>query len=51
MRFGGQSALKLHGGIGVAGECRVSHRFKKFAPLEMRYGDSSRYLGEVPKRT
>ena len=50
MRFVGQSAVQLHGGIGVADEYLVSHYFKKLTSLEMTFGDSLHHLGEVSDR-
>ncbi len=50
MRFVGQQAVQLHGGIGVTDEYIVSHYFKKLTQLEMRFGDSLHHLGEVSAR-
>jgi len=50
MRFVGQQAVQLHGGIGVTDEYIVSHYFKKLTQLEMTYGDSLHQLGEVSAR-
>ena len=50
MRFVGQQAVQLHGGIGVTDEYIVSHYFKKLTQLEMTFGDSLHHLGEVSKR-
>ena len=50
MRFVGQQAVQLHGGIGVTDELIVSHYFKKLTQLEMTYGDSLHHLGEVSAR-
>jgi len=50
MRFVGQQALQLHGGIGVTDELIVSHYFRKLTQLEMTYGDSLHHLGEVSAR-
>ncbi len=47
MRFVGQSAIQLHGGIGVTDEYIVSHYFKKLTQLEMTFGDTMHHLGEV----
>jgi alkylation response protein AidB-like acyl-CoA dehydrogenase len=47
MRFVGQQAVQLHGGIGVTDEYIVSHYFKKLTQLEMQFGDSLHHLGEV----
>jgi alkylation response protein AidB-like acyl-CoA dehydrogenase len=50
MRFVGQQAVQLHGGIGVTDEYMVSHCFKKLTQLEMTFGDSLHHLGEVSDR-
>ncbi|MDO8251163.1 MAG: acyl-CoA dehydrogenase family protein [Rhodoferax sp.] len=50
MRFVGQQAVQLHGGIGVTDEYIVSHYFKKLTQLEMSFGDSLHHLGEVSMR-
>jgi alkylation response protein AidB-like acyl-CoA dehydrogenase len=50
MRFVGQQAVQLHGGIGVTDELIVSHYFKKLTQLEMTFGDSLHHLGEVSAR-
>jgi len=47
MRFVGQQAVQLHGGIGVTDEYIVSHYFKKLTQLEMTFGDSLHHLGQV----
>ena len=47
MRFVGQQAVQLHGGIGVTDEYIVSHYFKKLTQLEMSFGDTLHHLGEV----
>ena len=50
MRFVGQSAVQLHGGIGVTDEYMVSHCFKRLTQLEMTFGDSLHHLQEVSDR-
>jgi len=50
MRFVGQQAVQLHGGIGVTDEYIVSHYFKKLTQLEMTWGDTLHQLGEVSDR-
>ncbi len=50
MRFVGQQAIQLHGGIGVTDEYIVSHYFKRLTQLELSFGDSMYHLGEVSKR-
>ena len=50
MRFVGQQAVQLHGGIGVTDEYIVSHYFKKLTQLEMSFGDSLHHLAEVSRQ-
>ena len=47
MRFVGQQAVQLHGGIGVTDEYIVSHYFKKLTQLEMTFGDTLHHLAQV----
>jgi alkylation response protein AidB-like acyl-CoA dehydrogenase len=49
MRFVGQQAVQLHGGIGVTDEYIVSHYFKHLTQLELTFGDTLHHLGEVSK--
>lgn len=50
MRFIGQQAVQLHGGIGVTEEFIVSHYFKKLTQLELTYGDTLHAISEVSAR-
>ncbi len=50
MRFVGQQAVQLHGGIGVTDEYIVSHYFRKLTQLEISFGDSLHHLGQVSAR-
>jgi alkylation response protein AidB-like acyl-CoA dehydrogenase len=50
MRFIGQNAVQLHGGIGVTDEYIGSHYFKKLTQLELTFGDTLHHLGEVSAR-
>jgi alkylation response protein AidB-like acyl-CoA dehydrogenase len=50
MRYVGQQAVQLHGGIGVTDEYIVSHYFKKLTQLEITFGDTMHHLGEVSTR-
>jgi alkylation response protein AidB-like acyl-CoA dehydrogenase len=50
MRFVGQQAVQLHGGIGVTNEYMISHYFKALTQMEISYGDSLHQLGEVSAR-
>jgi alkylation response protein AidB-like acyl-CoA dehydrogenase len=50
MRFVGQQAVQLHGGIGVTDEYQGSHYFKRLTVLELTFGDTQHHLGEVAAR-
>ena len=50
MRFVGQQAIQLHGGIGMTDAYAVSHYFKKLTQLELAWGDSLHQLGELSSR-
>ncbi|NQW80546.1 MAG: acyl-CoA dehydrogenase, partial [Polaromonas sp.] len=50
MRFVGQQAVQLHGGIGVTDEYIVSHYFKKLTAMEMTFGDTLHHLGDVSEQ-
>jgi alkylation response protein AidB-like acyl-CoA dehydrogenase len=50
MRFVGQQAVQLHGGIGVTDDYIISHYFKKLTQLELSFGDTLHQLGEVSAR-
>ena len=50
MRFVGQQAVQLHGGIGVTDEYIVSHYFRRLTQMEMTFGDTLHHLGEVSNR-
>ncbi|MDH5857127.1 acyl-CoA dehydrogenase family protein [Lampropedia aestuarii] len=47
MRFVGQQAVQLHGGIGVTDEYIGSHYFKTLTQLEISWGDSLHHLGII----
>lgn len=50
MRFVGQQAVQLHGGIGVTQDYAGSHYFKRLSCIEMSLGDTLHHLGEVAER-
>jgi alkylation response protein AidB-like acyl-CoA dehydrogenase len=50
MRFVGQQAIQLHGGIGVTEEYMAGHCFKRLTAIEMTFGDTLHHLGEVSAR-
>jgi alkylation response protein AidB-like acyl-CoA dehydrogenase len=47
VRYVGQQCIQLHGGIGVTDEYIASHYFKRLTMIEMQFGDSFHFLGEV----
>ncbi|CAH0354439.1 acyl-CoA dehydrogenase family protein [Aquabacterium sp. CECT 9606] len=50
MRFVGQQAVQLHGGIGVTDEYNAGHYFKRLTVIELTLGDTLHHLGEVSQR-
>lgn len=50
VRYVGQQAVQLHGGIGVTDEYIVSHYFKKLTQLDLAFGDGLHQLGQVNER-
>jgi len=50
MRFVGQQAVQLHGGIGVTDEYAAAHYFKRLTCIELSLGDTLHHLGEVSRR-
>jgi alkylation response protein AidB-like acyl-CoA dehydrogenase len=50
LRFVGQNAIQLHGGIGVTHEYSAGHYFKYLTAIELSLGDSNHHLGEIAAR-
>jgi hypothetical protein len=44
VRFVGQQAVQLHGGMGMTDELKVSHWFKRLTAIEILFGDSDFHL-------
>ena len=44
MKYVGQQAIQLHGGIGVTNELPAAHYFKRLAMIELTLGDTDHYL-------
>lgn len=44
MKFVGQQAVQLHGGMGVTNELPAAHHFKRLAMIELTLGDSDHHL-------
>ncbi len=41
----GQSAVQLHGGMGVVDELNVAHYFKRLTLINLTFGDVDHHLG------
>jgi alkylation response protein AidB-like acyl-CoA dehydrogenase len=50
LRYVGQQAVQLHGGIGMTDEYIGSHYFKRLTTMEIQFGDTMHHLGEVSAR-
>lgn len=46
-RFVGQTAVQLHGGIGMTMEYIGAHHFKRLAVIETQFGDTAHHLARV----
>ncbi|MFC3111068.1 acyl-CoA dehydrogenase family protein [Undibacterium arcticum] len=44
MKYVGQQAIQLHGGIGVTNELPAAHYFKRLAMIELTLGDTDHHL-------
>lgn len=44
MKFVGQQAVQLHGGMGVTNELPAAHHFKRLTMIELTMGDSDHHL-------
>ncbi|MNS59923.1 Acyl-CoA dehydrogenase [compost metagenome] len=47
MRFVGQQAVQLHGGIGMTDEYIVSHYFRRLTQMESVFGDTLHHLAQM----
>lgn len=45
----GQSAIQLHGGMGLTDEMAISHYFKRATVLEQLYGSADYHMGQIEK--
>ena len=43
-RFLGQSAVQVHGGMGITDELSAAHHFKRLTVIEGLFGDSDHHL-------
>jgi alkylation response protein AidB-like acyl-CoA dehydrogenase len=44
MKFIGQQAVQLHGGMGVTNEMPAAHYFKRLSTIELTLGDTDHHL-------
>jgi pimeloyl-CoA dehydrogenase small subunit len=47
MKFVGQQAVQLHGGIGMTMEAKIGHYFKRLTMIENTFGDTDYHLRRV----
>ena len=43
-KFCGQSAVQMHGGMGVTDEMAVSHYFKRLTMIDLMFGNQQHHL-------
>jgi pimeloyl-CoA dehydrogenase small subunit len=48
-RFVGESAIQLHGGIGMTMEYKAGHYFKRLTMIDMAFGDADHHLRELAR--
>ena len=48
-RFVGETAIQLHGGIGMTMEYKAGHYFKRLTMIDMAFGHSDHHLRELTK--
>jgi pimeloyl-CoA dehydrogenase small subunit len=46
-RFVGETAIQLHGGIGMTMEYKAGHYFKRLTMIELAYGDADHHLRQL----
>ena len=44
LRFVGQNAVQIHGGIGISNELAIGHYFKRATMIEGQFGDADFHL-------
>ena len=49
VRFVGQQAIQLHGGIGMTMEYKVGHYFKRTSMIDTLFGDADHHLAAVAR--
>jgi pimeloyl-CoA dehydrogenase small subunit len=48
-RFLGETAIQLHGGIGMTMEYKAGHYFKRLTMIDMAFGDADHHLRELAR--
>ena len=48
-KFVGETAVQLHGGIGMTMEYKAGHYFKRLTMIDMAFGDAEHHLRELAK--
>jgi pimeloyl-CoA dehydrogenase small subunit len=48
-RYVGESAIQLHGGIGMTMEYKAGHYFKRLTMIDIAYGDADHHLRELAR--
>jgi pimeloyl-CoA dehydrogenase small subunit len=48
-RFIGETAIQLHGGIGMTMEYKAGHYFKRLTMIDLAFGDADHHLRELAK--
>jgi pimeloyl-CoA dehydrogenase small subunit len=48
-RFVGESAIQLHGGIGMTMEYKAGHYFKRLSMIDLAFGDADHHLRELAR--
>jgi alkylation response protein AidB-like acyl-CoA dehydrogenase len=51
IRFVGQNAIQIHGGMGVTDEMRVGHYFKRATMIEAQFGNADHHLERFRRLT
>ena len=49
LKFTGQSAVQIHGGIGITDELAIGHYFKRATMIEGQFGSVDHHLGRFER--
>jgi alkylation response protein AidB-like acyl-CoA dehydrogenase len=50
MKYVGQQAVQLHGGMGVTDELPAAHHFKRLTMIEVTLGDTDHHLARFTEQ-